>query len=609
MNRAAGWVAAGIACLAASANAQTAPGGVPDVPAGEGTLRGRIEHATRPEAAAGLPVVLYALPAAGSPGLRETRADAEGAFVFANVSNDPSTLYLVGVRAGEVPFGARAQFAPGEREHRLVLAISDPTAEAAGVRVESALLELSSGCRSLLVRESHRLHNPTSKVVFVPEPERAGREALFRSTLPEAATDFEGHAGMFGGGLALEGRELAFWGPLYPGTQTLDFAWSLPADGGRAELVRVLDSGAGRLSVRSPAGAPPPRGSGLGRGRTVHEQARAWREQSAGALAPGGRIELAIELSVAEASAALGMGEARYWLELDDAALEVDAQIQLEVAQATPLVSATGAPLLCLPLPPGAEGLRFGSETLALGLAPGGAGEIAVQGPLPPGPSHLVLRYHLPVRDGAAALPLRFPLRLPQLSVFVTDTGVRADATRLHRRRPFRSEDRSYMHLEAFQIEAGEPVDLSLARLAPHRPLPAAARGGFAVLLAALAAGFLIAPLRTASPEPAPVSPRAALAAAERESVLAALRDLEEDFATGKLDAADHAQMHAELRARAVALLAAERDALTAPPPPAAPAPPRCPSCAAETGPGARFCASCGVRLAAASGDGAGSAA
>jgi hypothetical protein len=155
------------------------------------------------------------------------------------------------------------------------------------------------------------------------------------------------------------------------------------------------------------------------------------------------------------------------------------------------------------------------------------------------------------------------------------------------------------MHLEAFELAADEPVTLSLARLAPALPLPVAARAGFALLLAGAATAFLIAPLRSTRAEPPLVSRRAAHAAAERESVLAALRDLDEDFATGKLDAADHAQMRSELRARAVALLAAERDALAAPDPAPARSATGCPSCAAALAPGARFCSQCGIALAA----------
>ena len=123
-----------------------------------------------------------------------------------------------------------------------------------------------------------------------------------------------------------------------------------------------------------------------------------------------------------------------------------------------------------------------------------------------------------------------------------------------------------------------------------------AGRSARIVTLAA-ALAFLIAPLRSRDAEPALLSRRALHAAGERESVLAALRDLEEDFATGKLDSEDHAQMRNELRARAVSLLAAERDAPAPAPAAAPPAVAICPGCAAATAPGARFCSSCGVRL------------
>jgi len=608
MNRAARWAGAAIALVAATGQAQTPPPATPDVPGGPGTIRGRIVHASRPEAAAGLPVLLYALPEDAPPGVREGAADAEGRFVFSNVSNQPSTVYLIGVRVGEVPFGVRIRFAGGELEHAAVLSISDPTAEAGGISVEDVRWQLESGCESLLVNELHSLRNASSHVIFVPESERKGREPLFRTTLPEGASGFEGHAGTFAGGLAFDGRQVAFWGPLYPGDQQLEFSWALPAKQGLARLARVFDTGAQRLRVRTPSAAPAPRGDPLGEGRTVNEDGRAWREQEAGRVAPGGRVELEAPLPPAVQSDALSLQEAQLWLELDDAALEVDAQLRLVVAPGAPLVAASGAPLLCLPLPHGAEGLRFASQTLELGLTQDASDQLVVRGPLPPGESILAMRYHLPAPEGTVALALRFPLQIPLLSVFATDTGIRVEAKRLHRRRSFRNEDRSYLHLEAFQIGAEETVDLALSRLSPQRPLPMLARAGFAVLLAASSLAFLIAPLRSRNAEPALVPPRASHAAAERESVLAALRDLEEDFATGKLDPADHAQMRSELRARAVALLAAERDARAPAVPIAPPAVASCPSCAAATAPGARFCSSCGVRLGAPPG-GAGNAA
>ena len=71
MNRAARWAGAVIALVATTGQAQTTPPGTPDVPGGAGTLRGKIVHASRPEAAAGVSVLLYALPESAPPGVRQ----------------------------------------------------------------------------------------------------------------------------------------------------------------------------------------------------------------------------------------------------------------------------------------------------------------------------------------------------------------------------------------------------------------------------------------------------------------------------------------------------------------------------------------------------------
>ena len=59
-------VGAAALALAAAAGAQAPPRAAPDVPAGDAEIRGRIVHLARPEAVAGVEVVLYALPSAGA---------------------------------------------------------------------------------------------------------------------------------------------------------------------------------------------------------------------------------------------------------------------------------------------------------------------------------------------------------------------------------------------------------------------------------------------------------------------------------------------------------------------------------------------------------------
>ena len=130
-----------------------------------------------------------------------------------------------------------------------------------------------------------------------------------------------------------------------------------------------------------------------------------------------------------------------------------------------PLVSTSDMPLLCVPLPEGAEGLRFSDEALDMGLSRDPSGALALHGPLPPGPSTLALSYRLPVSGEPVSFERRFGADLPLLGVLLADNGILPETTRLHRRRPVRTEDRSYLHLEAFSVAAGEPIDLVLHRI------------------------------------------------------------------------------------------------------------------------------------------------
>jgi hypothetical protein len=82
-------------------------------------------------------------------------------------------------------------------------------------------------------------------------------------------------------------------------------------------------------------------------------------------------------------------------------------------------------------------------------------------------------------------------------------------------------------------------------------------------------------------------------AAVEREAVIGTLRDLDEDYETGKISEADHNQMRDQLRARAVALLREEREG---PKPEPTPSAAFCTQCGASLRAGDPFCAQCGTR-------------
>ena len=563
-------------------------------PEGEGTIRGRIVREAGP--AAGLPVVLYAISQAGEPGVARSVSDDRGRFVFADVSNDPNMVYLVGARAHEIPFGTKARFAAGQEELEVEVRIAAIDTDTSLARRGVSTLRIDRSCEKLRVSEAHELHNPTQRVIYLLEAERAGQEPLFSAEIPALASDFATPPGTLPESFERAGEEVRFWGPLHPGSHALEFSYALAGKPGSLELERRFANDAPRVVFLTHPRGPQVHGARLRPAGERSVEGRAYRAVEARQIAAGEHLAYSLSIPAAP-EAPISLVHSKLWLELDDAALAVEEQHVLRVERdegETPLVAESDAPLLCLALPAGAGGLRLSPTSLAIGLDPDSSGVLAVRGPIPPGDSTLALGYRLPAEGSALRFERRFPRALPLLSVFVADTGILAETTRLHRLRSIRTEDRSYLQLEGFEIEPEERVVIDLRQLPAPRPLSALASAGFAALAAAGAIAFLIAPLRGGRQQEDAAETRAARLAAEREVVYASIRDLDEDFETGKLGEQDHATMRGELRAQAVRLLQTEREAAPA----AAAEASGCASCGAEPPRDARFCPGCGVELA-----------
>ena len=588
------WLAAAIAALLAPAPGAAQhegafPGG-PDVPAGPATVVGRLVHDTRPEAAARVPLILYALSPDGSGGLRQGVSDDAGRFRFEGVSNASDVVYLVGARAEEIPFGHRFSFAAGELEHRVEVTLSDPVTDASAAESRAFDLRIERGCTHLRISHSHAVTNPGERVVFVPEDRRADAAPVFEVVLPPGVEGFETMQGQ--GGLVRDGDRVRFFGPVYPGTQQVEFGYGLALDTKQFEI--GLPGGAAEAGVLTPVDALEVRSDALAPAPDVSLGAQPYRVQRAGAIEAGGALALDVTLPERR-SAPVRTPRAELWLELDDAALEVNERLEVLVEADGGLPESPGVPLLCVPLPAGALTLRFSAEALGAGLRRDPSGDLALHGPLPAGATPLALSYRLPARSRGADLTRRWERGVALLSVLVADNGVVPETTRLHRRRSVRSDDRMFQHLEAFAIEPLEAVEISLRRTPPRRD-GSWASSGFALLAGLAALGFLAAPLRGAG-EAAPVgSPATApdMAELERQAFARALDDLDDDLETGKLSRGDHASMRAELRARAAASLLRPPDEAARV---AAPQTPVCGACGHAAQPGDVFCSKCGTRL------------
>jgi hypothetical protein len=565
---------------------------IADVPVGPATIRGRVVHRARPKAAAKVPVALFALYRDGRPGTRNTLTGPGGEFAFEKIANDPGTVYLIEVRYAGMRSHSRVAFGEGELEHSVRIEISDTSADASGLAVGAVRLRIDRGCSSVRITEVYELRNPTDFVLYVPPGERAAREPIFRTSPPASGDSFEPRLVSADEGPEQRGDEVVFWGPLHPGSQEVEFAYSIPGEESILEIERSFPRGAEKAVVMTWAKGPAARGEGLRPGAEVSLGDVTYATLESGALAPGDSVAFSLELGNLSPSAeGLSLTEVTMWLELDDAALDVREQFELSVSGEGPLRSGSDAPLLCLPLPPGVEGLHFSAKALAMGIEPDATGGLALRGPLPPGKSLFAMSYLL--RSGAEGVRFArsFPIGLPLLSMSIADTGLLTETDRLHRRRPLRTSDRTYIRLEAFEIEPGETVEMDLTSLPAPRPLPRVAIVGVFAAAAVAAVSFLAAPLRAPRESVEAAAAAAASTAGERASVYAAIADLEDDFETGKISAEDQAVMLAELRAQAADLLRRERAA-------AAPAPAACPSCGATTQTKTRFCSRCGASLA-----------
>lgn len=302
----------------------------------------------------------------------------------------------------------------------------------------------------------------------------------------------------------------------------------------------------------------------------------------------------------------LRLSALRAVLEADAAALSVREIHELRAEGETPLRGTLQAPLLRIPLPQQAVELRARSSDAGLELRPvptpaesavgagagaagavgasaeGGAGaageSLAILGSLAPGELRVELEYRLPApaADTPARFARRLPVRIPLLEIYLVDTGDLAPRSKLlHRRRPARDGATNYLRLEAFEVAPGEEVALTVERLPPRSAVSQSAALAAAWALALGAVAVLLGPLMGFRPRRAPTGAQAAASAAgaralreeaalaalreEREALYAAIGDLDHDLETGKLSAADHAELRAELRARAIHLLREER--------------------------------------------------
>jgi len=586
--------------VAQPSHAQEAMPAPPDVPAGPGTIRGRVVHQEDPQRSLdGVSVSLYALTHTGLAGVRRGASDAEGRFRFEGVANDPTTSYLVGAEYQGVSYSrTRVVFPPGALEQEVEIRVAEVTGESQSVSVPMVRLRIDWLGTGLQVVQSLTIRNGSSLTVYVPAEARGTGSPALRAQLPAGAEEFLMPHGLQPEGVEHRDGKIAFWGPLYPGEQDLSFSYLLPASGESVEIDLPFPSGAERIEVLVPAGGPAPSGERLIEKEPRTLEGRSFRTFEEPALAPGERLAFSLDLPEARvAPDSVEVAEARLRLNLDDAALEVRETHVLKVDGDAGVMAAPGESLLRIHLPEASQNVRFASSAASLSVERHPVAGLEVGGVAPPGESTVAVDYRIPVKGDSVDLVRTFAQRVPLLGIYLADTGrLIPESDRLHRRRPLRTDDLTYIRLEAFNVAPGEEVALRISTRPPSR---GSSRGGamaFVALATLLSGALLIAPLLGGDLGPEDSAAEELPSLRERESIYAAIRDLEHDHETGKISEADYATMRDELRARAVALLRREREgAVDAE---ESDTPPSCTACGGEVRATDRFCSHCGQVIA-----------
>ena len=367
-----------------------------------------------------------------------------------------------------------------------------------GSRAASCACASSAAARTCACSRARRWRTHSGRVIYVPPERRAERAPLLRG---RAARGRRGLRAARSRGHRRRSSSRR------PQRALLGTAASRPARHrvGLRTAARDPEPAAHRASGRrtrrpaAAAGSGASRASGPGCARRACARCRpgGTRCYAGGRIAAGGALDAGDRARPRTADGPRArIDEARVWLELDDVALDVSEQYDAAGRRrAERWTSDGGAAALHSAAARRRRTCASRPARWASACSRDPSGALALHGPIPPGETPLALRYRLPsASGGATSLARRFGSEVPLLEVFVADTGLRAQSPRMHRKRPVVTEDRIYLHLEAFALHPGEEVAIELEPL-PARRAPARALALGVVLIGALGAGaFLLAP-------------------------------------------------------------------------------------------------------------------
>lgn len=217
---------------------------------GNGIIQGQVVNGT-PDGGftEGLEVVLWVFQGAREQDALTATTDAQGKFRFTGLEIEGDWTYVVGVTYQGVTYrSGPMSFEPGEAELSPTVTVYETTTSDDGIHIQRAHMLLSLLDQRLSVTEFHIFLNPGDRT-YIGEDIGMARRATSQFLLPQGSYDLALDDGSLGGRfLPMEGG-FVDTEPLWPGTTTVLFRYTVDCPGGNCSLVKDMTHPTSSLNV------------------------------------------------------------------------------------------------------------------------------------------------------------------------------------------------------------------------------------------------------------------------------------------------------------------------------------------------------------------------
>jgi hypothetical protein len=212
-----------------------------------------------------------------------------------------------------------------------------------------------------------------------------------------------------------------------------------------------------------------------------------------------------------------------------------------------------------LPQPAGALGIQMQSGFSSQDLT-SGVGGVQVTSPLPPGPHEFAMSFQVPYRGSAADVTLQLPYPTATYAIYLAETGVRLNSTRLTDGGSMVLGDQSYRVYRASNLPGATVVSGELSGLSSSStPDPVElAILSLAVVLCVFGGGAFLITRRARRRTPQSRDGRADLAQ-ERLDLVVQIAVLDDRFAAGAISYVEHQMQRRLAKQRLHQLTSLER--------------------------------------------------